>query len=116
MKLTRRKAIELCIELWTWCMETGGKKENWPEWKKYKDLIVEIEDAMWCWFCLYNNRKQRQKQHESDCRSCPYWKEYGFCAKDGNPFGGWDDAKTPRTRKKYAKLFLGQIQSLRSKK
>ena len=115
MKLTRKKSIELCIELWTWLAETGKRKSDWPGWKKYKSLTKGIEDAVWCWFCLYNNRKQRKEQWDADCRSCPYFKQYNFCSNREQPFADWFDAKTPRTRKKYAKLFLEQIKSLRSK-
>ena len=109
MRLTRKKAIELCIELWTWLAETGKKKKAWPEWRKYKDC-KGLNDAQLCWFCLYNNRKQRLQQSSSSCsHSCPYYKVYGFCAKYSNPFNGWYDAKTLNVRKKYAKLFLSQI-------
>ena len=29
MKLTKKKAIEISIELWTWLAETGREKKEW---------------------------------------------------------------------------------------
>jgi len=120
MRLTRKKAIELCIALWEWLAETGKKKEDWPEWEKYKDC-KGLNDAHWCWLCLYNNRKQRLPQSISECNyACPYYTVYGFCAniyaRNDKPFLMWEDAKTPRARMKYAGLFLEQIKSLEKKK
>lgn len=114
MRLTRKKAIELCILLWTWLAETGRLKEDWPGWKKYKDIWEELEDACWCWFCLYTNRKQRKPQHLSDCKIvCPYYEIHGFCAAGWkNPFHNWFNARNNEDRKKYAKLFRDQIKKL----
>jgi len=101
MKLSRKKAIELCIELWEWLAKTGKRKENWPEWKKYGDILND------CWFCVY------VIQHKKGCNYCPL---HCFEGCFGTYYGKWDIAKTPRTRKKYAKLFLKQIKSTQRKK
>ena len=97
MKLTRKKAIVLCIELWEWLALTGKEKEEWSEWEKYGD----IQDL--CFFCEY-------VQGKNGCMSCPSYKKFGYCS-DG-VYTKWANAKTPRTRKKYAKLFLGQLKTL----
>ncbi len=110
MKLTRKKAIELCIEAWTIHAETGCRKSELPE--KHRGMNSD------CWFCEYNNHASNgsRRKNSGVCATCPYLKKYGHCNTGGTYFSRWDKARTPRTRKKYAKLFLGQIQSLRSKK
>jgi hypothetical protein len=109
MRLTRAKSIELCTELWTWLAETGKEKEDWPEWEKY----VYIEAC--CWFCEYDTYRQlKNKIYRRACSSCPLGGEHNKCCR--MYYGQWDIAQTPRTRKKYAKLFLGQIKALRNRK
>ena len=105
MKLSRKKAIALCIELWTWLAETGGVKEDWPGWKKYKYIIND------CWFCQHSSQNGVVKCNEH----CIYSKKYGHCNPDRSLsyFGHWFKAKTPKTSKKYAKLFLEQIKTIK---
>ena len=101
MRLTRKKAIELCILLWTWLAKTGKMKEDWPEWGKYQALHH-------CWFCEYGSQKD-----ESLCDSCPLVGE-GDVRCNSLYFGEWKEAETDKGRKKYAGLFLEQIKSLRT--
>ncbi|MCK5016912.1 MAG: hypothetical protein KAS32_07550 [Candidatus Peribacteraceae bacterium] len=115
MRLTRKKAIELCIELWEWCAKTGKRKGGWPGWEKYD---VAIEHHSYCWFCYYDNHTEvgGKRARGGECIFCPYRKKFGYhCNNDGPQtlFNKWDDAKTPRTRKKYAKLFLNQIKDIK---
>lgn len=107
MKLSRKKAIELCIELWTWLAKTGKEKGDWPKWKKYG--IIHND----CWFCEYGRyRKRKNKSSDkSICVHCPLRQQdikgcYAFA------YGNWEEAQTSRTRKKYAKLFLEQIKTI----
>ena len=118
MRLTRKKAIEVCILLWTWLAETGKRKENWPEWEKYNIRIAHIARHDYCWLCYYDNHttfKGSDRYGGGECLYCPYYKKFGYCNNDEEYFNCWIEAKTPHTRKKYAKLFLGQIKTLRSK-
>ncbi len=115
MKLTREKAIELCIEVWTWCAETGKQKSEYPYTKEQLKYIEDEYDdypESHCWFCEYC------RQHKDNgCRGCPLVSGASSkCECENMAYKKWENAETPRTRKKYAKLFLGQIQSLRSKK
>lgn len=121
MRLTRKKAIELCIELWTWLAKTGKEKEDWPGWEKYG--FAEND----CWFCEYViYRRVQNKEREGwrlPCEKyCLYYKEYGSCESDINEFSNyekWDEAKTPEERKIHANAFLEQIRAIpvkRSKK
>lgn len=39
MKLTKKKALEIAIELWGWIVDNPGKNKNeWPEWEKYGEM------------------------------------------------------------------------------
>ena len=110
MKLTRKKAIELCIELWTWCMETGKRKKEWPKWDEYGKAMSD------CWFCEYDDQmlnRYKRKTREG-CGYCPLVTS-GLRRCGDTFFENWEDAKTPRTRRKYAKLFLEQIHFLEIK-
>lgn len=107
MRLTRKKSIELCILLWSWLAKTGKKKWEWPGWKKYGDIKEQ------CWFCEYAEYRESKSVKEwykkDTCVDfCPLPTYCGDMA-----YLKWHYAKTPRTRKKYAKLFLGQIKKLK---
>ena len=108
MRLTRKKSIELCIELWTWCAKTGKRKHSWLGWKEYS--ILAASD---CWFCEYSKRRKKQCGGDT-CQYCPLKQiEISHCKK--SYYKEWNIAITMKARKKYAKLFLEQIKSLRSK-
>ncbi len=108
MRLTKKKAIELCIEFWTWCTKTGKRKEEWPDWEKYGEI------ADYCWFCEYSFQRRNVSKSEDKpiCAFCPYYKAIGKKCYQSY-FAKWDNARFPRTRKKYAKLFLEQIRKLK---
>lgn len=101
MRLSRKRAIELCIELWTWLAETGKFKKDWPGWKKYTALH-------YCWFCEYSEQKA-----DNLCDECPLGGDYMEC--NNLYFCKWKMAKTDKDRKKYAGLFLEQIRTLEKK-
>ena len=122
MRLTRKKAIELCIELWTWLAKTGKKKEDWPEWEKYKKYGTwhkryrEWNVTNNCWFCEYT--RQKSKSWDVDCFECPLpedGEDMEFRCERGKHslYEKWNLAKQTRTRKKYAKLFLAPIKRLK---
>lgn len=106
MKLSRKKSIELCVELWTWCAETGEDKEDWPRWPEFGSISNN------CWFCEYDyNQWLKYETHSlSECFYCPLKKHFSHCTKA--IYGKWVEAKTRRTRKKYAALFLAQIKEI----
>ena len=108
-KLTRKKAIELCIELWEWLAKTGKKKEEWPKWNEFDSSISND-----CWFCEYDWQQLNRYgaiQRIAECFYCPLKKQVGHCATK-TYYKNWDKAKTSKTRKKYAALFLEQIKSI----
>ena len=120
MRLTRKKAIELCIELWTWLAKTGKHKKEWPDWEKWYKKSNDATPllANQCWFCYYDNftTKGTRRKNGGHCQNCPYYKVFGHCYREKpHPTYYWkweEEAETPRTRKKYAKLFLEQIKTL----
>lgn len=130
MKLTKKKAIKITIELWTWLATTGsGDKSSWPGWGKYDRMFCS------CPLCEYGDqRRQARKRYKefnplNICRACPFFIQHGRCTKhlpeiflDGgatmwaaNPsyYDKWYRSGTAKTRKKYAKLFLNQTKELR---
>lgn len=123
MRLTKKKAIKITIELWTWLATTGSEdKGSWPGWRKYGRMFRS------CPLCEYGNqRKQARKRYKkfnplNVCRACPFFIQYGRCIKcyggtimwaaGPSYYGKWNRSGTTKTRKKYAKLFLNQIKEL----
>lgn len=103
MKLTKKKAIEITIELWTFGVETGKGKRDWDGWGKYGKMDND------CPLCEYILRIK------SNCEDCPYLQKFYHCIGSSGRlsiYEKWCNAKTPKTRKKYAKLFLGQLKQL----
>lgn len=109
MRLTRKEAIALCIALWTWCMETGKPKIEWPKWPEIEKKYDDIRD--YCFFCEYVKRQRELLGGGDACFCCPLEVR---CYRN-SPYQKWDDAETPEDRKKYAGLFLEQIRTLEKK-
>jgi len=97
MRLTKEKAVELSIELWTWLAETGKMKCEWPGWGKYTDIVCH------CFLCEYAAK-------HGGCSSCPYSQKFGVCS--GGHYSKWTLSRTTRTSRKYARLFLEQLKQL----
>ena len=111
MKLTHKKAIALCIELWTWLAKTGKLKEDWPKWEKYGAI------CQYCWFCEYDTQQKERYGQSKYCIYCPLVRilrvKCESRIEDNDTFyEKWENAKTPHARKKYAGLFLKQIKSI----
>ena len=65
-KLTKKRSIELCLELWTWLAENpGNRKRDWPEWNKYGDA------DSYCFACEYVRQHRSILQTEWSCKKCP---------------------------------------------
>lgn len=115
MKLSKKKALEICLELWTWLAETGGEyKEDWPEWEKYGYMKHN------CPCCEYTKKRVRGDSY-SHCLWCPllsFWPSNSFfgapCCRLTSPYRMWDRTNAPpRTRKKYAqKIVDGCVEAL----
>ena len=110
MRLTKKKAIEIAIELWTWLAETGSiSKLLWPGWEKYGEM------GLACPLCEYDARKAA-KSELGACNYCPYCEVFGECMTDefvdATPYDMWVCATATPERKKYASQFLEQLKQL----
>lgn len=101
MRLTKKRAIEISIELWEWLAETGNFKGYWPGWKKYWRMYAH------CPLCEYGHQRGT-----FGCESCPYYKKFSYCVFGKTPYIDWLSAVSIRERKKHAKLFLEQLRQL----
>jgi hypothetical protein len=96
MKLTKRKALEICIELWEWLAEDAGRnKKNWPGWEKYGPMDNQCPCCAWLTKALCRN-----------CSRCPiYWgsrKGHHRCElHQESPFAKWHNT-FGEGREKYA--------------
>jgi len=82
MELTKKEAYSKHREVWDWFYHHPPKeKYEWPDWEKYPFY-------MFCFLCVV---------HNNDCNKCPLGEKSGLYWK-------WNDAKSSKTRKKYAAL------------
>ena len=99
--LTKKLALEITEELWTWLAEEDGrKKEDWPGWEKYGEMRLD------CPLCEYALPR-------GEClENCPYHLKFGPCV---TPTGGKTlfDKWCKDPLKVHAQVFLEQIRSLR---
>ena len=111
MRLTRKKAIDLSIDLWEWLAETGGEKVNWPGWKRNGGQHPNCDSD--CFLCEYSSRVGESRT----CDECPYRVRWGFCEDweevTDKPYTKWRVAPSVASRKRYAQDFLGQLKELK---
>lgn len=102
MRLTKRKALVICKELWEWIrdnaktIEHWSRKKRWPGWDKYGDMLSD------CPCCEYRARRDRPC---ADCLLAGVWGS-GDCCRLPSPYEKWRKAATARTRKKYAQKIV----------
>lgn len=106
MALTREESIRITIELWTWVVKTGEDKWEWPGWQKYGRMENN------CPFCEYGQQQVNLGVEDETCDACPYFQKFGGCCAGDSPYERWCRAKTKKTSKKYATLFLEQLKQL----
>lgn len=101
MRITKKQAIKISIELWTWLAKTGtDNKGHWGGWDEYGLMRSD------CSLCEYVATKR------GGCNSCPYYLKFGMCTKDDTPYWQWNMSPTKRVRKEYARMFLEQLKQL----
>ena len=114
MELTRKESIDLSKELWTWLAETGGRKEDWPEWERFGGLHeIREYDAIECRAVV--NLSFLCEEVKLNCYKCSYWLKFGNCKISDKPFTNWFKAKTEPDKKKYAQMFLDRLNQLEVK-
>lgn len=115
MKLTKEKAVDIAIELWTWLAETGEEsKHNWPGWEIYGGMYMD------CPLCDYTSRYSG-----GICMGCPiklivnrneFKKHLTFECEEKATLGysKWlDDEATAEDRMKYARQFLNKLKKIK---
>ena len=101
MKLTKKKAIELTLKMWRDLAETGETKGDWfREHDEYEGIFAG------CFLCAYVIQKRK------GCWVCSFHEKFGWCDDPNTPYNEWNNGRTPKTRKKYAALFVRQLEQL----
>jgi len=106
-KLTKKRSIELCLELWTWLsMNPGIRKYGWPGWNEGYGYVNSD-----CFACEYTQQRLSANQNGWSCKKCPLlnlWGEYGGndpCTNNKvSPYAIWCDSgyKDTKSAKKIA--------------
>lgn len=109
MRLTRKRAIDLSIELWEWLAETGKQKNDWPRWEDFGGFDNKgwIKIEFGCFLC------EKYRDDNENCANCPYYKKYSWCFDSNTPFRNWEAIGHKKTRKKYARELLEQLKELK---
>lgn len=107
MRLTKKEALRIAIELWEWLAETGKYKHKWPGWKRYGDMYAD------CPLCEYSSRHQVSGM--AFCDHCPIVTTgyAGDCFQAA--YGEWNRASSPVERRKYAAQFLAQLKEIQER-
>ena len=102
MKLTEKRALEICRDLWAWLEENPkGKKYDWPGWRENGGTIPEM--VFNCPCCEY---AARERGVYPECKQCPlshFWIENAHgdpsgnapCERNGSPYLSWRFAISP---------------------
>ena len=70
MKITKKRAIKLHRELWSWLSEhPKAEKSEWPGWKKNGGTELEIEH--YCFCCEYVKQFVNYYEEDLNCKLCP---------------------------------------------
>ena len=100
------KNAERCHKrMWNWLAKTGSKtKFAWPEFyilNPKNGRVIQFPDND-CFACELN---------QDNCRFCPIdWNGKGEdCYSPNSPYLKWENAKTIKTRKKYAAIIRDML-------
>lgn len=94
--ITKKEAIELTIELWSWLRDNPGKrKKDWPKWDTGQRVVhsraPQAEGYYFryeripygCFLCLVF-------KNGNDCLSkCPLRLKHCKCEEDNHPYTAW---------------------------
>ena len=94
MKLTKRKALQECIRIWSVLAATGdGDKRSVKNADKYESACP----------CCHYSKVNDDLYCDEDC--IIKWPG-SWCLSAGSPFAKWEDAVTRATCKKYAQQIV----------
>ena len=97
-RLTRKRALTLSIELWTWLAETGLQKYEWPGWAKFGPVGGD------CFLCEYSGN--------IECDRCPYNIHFHHNCFEESAYTDWERARNKRFRKQHAAKFLNELKQI----
>lgn len=99
--MNKSEALPVCQRMWKRLEETGGDDKA----EVLKELGYEnlLDDCPLCEAC------------KSYCDKCLYYEKFGHCCEGDSYFNLWRDARTTKNRRKYASLFLEQVNQLEVK-
>jgi hypothetical protein len=111
MKLTKKKALKICVELWDWLSKhPNSKKEDCPKMDKYSDME---NDCSCCEFVLQNFAYKHQAEFCSGtefCNHCPLKRLWGSnddglfdCEDTESPYNKWKFSES-KEKQEYAKI------------
>lgn len=103
MRITRKRARKLHIELWTWLAEHPGEnKYTWPGW----DKVTAIN---YCFACEVAGSKTTSVE-DNTCLYCPIKSWATKCKKTGDDggctgteYGRWAHSNVAKTRSMLAR-------------
>lgn len=131
MRLTKRKALHLCLELWEWLEENpSASKWAWPRWNTNAgDVSNMLSD---CPCCEYSKVPMTKDGRTRTCTKCPllgYWttedkaavKNGGNpCCRIGSPYDEWgvlysaeQNQKAAQGMVKITKLAISKLPKLK---
>lgn len=116
--MKKKEALELSLEMWRWLEENPNQEKD-----DYLRIILNLNDDNYprsgCFLCEYVKRLNGTM----DCELCPIEWIYKNgskvktdldnmpCVLNNTIFDGWEDAKTIKTKKKYAGMIADLIEN-----
>jgi len=115
IKITKKVSKKLSEEVWTFLAETGKFKCEMP-WELYKKVETFTANCPLCAIFYKSKNIDDSGWLYPVCPKCPMTLAEQTCHQEKHSgkldyFSRWTKAKTPKTRKKYAKLTLGIIKA-----
>lgn len=104
-KLTKKRALFLCWQLWEWLGESeDNRKTEWPEWENKGGRVAYCDSFCPC--CEYNGNTMGERK----CSSCPlgdYWPKLKYrriakCEEPASPYNQWLETHKPKFARQIA--------------
>lgn len=134
--LTKKKSMELCVDLWEILARTGTGKASTEAAKHYKKQ--GYNPPFGCWACAYDEKAIEKDAEAPSCSHCPVIKAFGFktykswlkatgkkekskeddwtaeypCISYGSPYRSWEEACSKTEKQKYAKSLLRRFKTI----
>ena len=101
MKLTKKRVLELTLELWQWLYDNPGSgKCDWPGWRRNGGIH---EATCNCFACEYAFSSLKGSCFK--CPLLPLWPGYG-CMGVNSLYVQWTQTTNMELRKEYAEKII----------